>query len=224
MRMKTFVAVVTGLVVSSLTASAATTFYTNDRAGFEAALGALTVEDFNGLVLPNSDSIVFSGITSEGTPSGESRAQNASGTPVADVFNGRLDTSGFDTGIFETITWSFAGVVGIGFDVISGASQTGVTVSGSGFSFDFADFGGIGSGFFGVIIDTGDPLITSLTFQETILADGESTNEIFQLDNVTFSREFAPPGGEVPEPGTMSLLGAGLIALGFVARRKTAKS
>ncbi len=50
----------------------------------------------------------------------------------------------------------------------------------------------------------------------------DKTDSFAKIDNVSITTNGGPGGNEVPEPGTLALLGAGLLGLGLARRRKAA--
>lgn len=119
---------------------------------------------------------------------------------------------------YDSITWDNWGsnVYAIGFNVGGLDTGTGLTIQGN---FDGAANSVIienyvpASGFFGLISSTP---FTSVKLVETNPATDQFNS--FTIDNLILARPTVI--SEVPEPATMVLLGAGLLSIGLVGRKR----
>ncbi|NKB20990.1 MAG: PEP-CTERM sorting domain-containing protein [Alphaproteobacteria bacterium] len=206
-------AVLSALTLSATGASAITTTYINDEAGFlTAAGGGLTTESFESFT-PNGApvaSIATPGFTLEDTGTG----------PFQDDL--RTCPAGFCAGFaFPTdgsiyvhasgqITFNFnTAVNAVAFDVVNIQFQ-GVDLTtnvGDVFNNETVNIGANSLNFIGIVNDT--TAFTSLTVNFT-----NHENSV-AIDRVTFDN-FAV----VPEPGMMTIFGFGLVGLAISRRRK----
>jgi len=126
-------------------------------------------------------------------------------------------TSGleFDSATVNAGSLLFVGGGGIGIDFASTQNHFGVGYPGA-VKFDFfldgvlvetsSRFGGSGAGFFAGV--------TGLTFDRVVISDW--------VDNFVFIDRVYFASVDVPEPGTLALLGLGLVGMGYARRRKVA--
>lgn len=185
----------------------ALSFYT-DRSMFEAALGAVTVVDFNGF--PGQPAS-FDGTSLDVGPftlTGDSTGDRSNMQITGDQAFGNVCGTAACGAIFGYRIAFDAAIRGFGADYELAATSSGLT-----FTINGQTFNGLttfpGTGFFG-FIDT-SPF-------STITVSGE--DEIHQFDNVTFDTAVA---AAVPEPATwaMLILAAGMAG-GALRRRRVA--
>ncbi len=199
-----------------LTASAATTY--TSLASFNtglstASLTADPTETFSSDI-SNAVTITFgNGVKSiaDNTTGGSGFNYVSSGE-----FQGAIGAG--NTVFYDSITWNNWGsnVYAMGFDVGGLATGTGLTIEGN---FDGSPGSVIienyvpSSGFFGIISSTP---FNSVKFVETNPATDQFNS--FTIDNLVLARPTVI--GEVPEPTSMGLMGLGLVAIGFVGRKR----
>jgi hypothetical protein len=199
-------------LASAGAASAAVTEYT-DQTAFDAAASNTSSFNFNGLSAPGSLTL--------GDLSSDNLSFSASGSNVPVLWGGGLFYGG--SSFFSSVSLApgldpaellctLAGATAIGFIygdfADEGALPFTVTLSsGETFSLSTPALAGVDTGFVGFI--SNQP-ITSVTFSD----EGQA----FDLIQVERS-----PGSVVgaPEPGPLSLMAAGLLALAALARRRT---
>ncbi|MFC1748162.1 PEP-CTERM sorting domain-containing protein [Pseudomonadota bacterium] len=187
------------------------TTYT-DEAEFNAAAGAITVEDFTGETAGAFDSRDFGDFTidlmydefgrqPEITTDGELRLQTR-GAHSASTMN-------FDTGItalgFDWRNTDDRDQMGLYFNEYREVPEISFGAAG-------------GSGFFGVIADTAFTL-ASLSDVSNII-DGGSALYYGYIDNIRYS-SISGPSVPVSLPTTLALMGLGLIGVGY-SRKKMA--
>ena len=142
-------------------------------------------------------------------------------------FNSNNPTYATNTNFAHTITLTFAsGVSEIFFDyfgsettthsfLVNGVSRSLLANQGSSTS-------ATGLGF---VVDGGVPVINSISFTFSG-ADGAGAGDQVIFNNLRIVGAAATTsgsnggGGEVPEPSTYALMGAGLLALGYARRKK----
>lgn len=195
-------------LLSAAAVSAAPIYY-NSRASFQAAAGSLSMEGFEG---PGQLGAVH---TYTDFQVSETNGVNAITNYLANsccvnpVTEGRnaiwFDDNGGSIGTFYNFTGG--GVYAFGLDITANEAST-VAIGGAAIS-DSLVLAGNQPQFWGVI-DTSP--ISAITFDA-------SGGPNIGFDDVQYSLS---PSSEVPEPGTVALLGVGLAGIGFVRRRKPA--
>lgn len=125
-----------------------------------------------------------------------------------------INVTAFDPSWLSELTLAFSDTSGNGVFF----SPSDVDDPGTGSYADFADLISLGLDF-----NVGADGILMLEFFDGF-DDGIEPNGIWNSGTITFGIEdiIAPPGNDVPEPGTVLLLGAGLAALGYTSRRRRA--
>jgi PEP-CTERM motif len=104
-------------------------------------------------------------------------------------------------------------------------SSSGVVLSGSGFTFTGASFGGLAGGAIQGGFDIGFDTSNLGNFTEILSFDIESSNsggydQIIGAVTLTLDGNVVSSTPTVPEPGTLSLLVSGVGAVFFVVRRR----
>jgi PEP-CTERM motif len=132
-------------------------------------------------------------------------------TPVIIKFNfagGDFSVAEINDGLFPTIDGSefdFSGVIAGGgtgtWTYTPGAGDPGINF-----------FVAKGGDFFNLFSNLGDPLS-----DDWLTPTNPANDQLFDLSHLTFYD--TDNGGDVPEPTTLLLLGAGLFAAGFARRR-----
>ena len=82
--------------------------------------------------------------------------------------------------------------------------------------------------FFGVTVPVGDSLVVVLATAGTVdptsnIAAGAGTAYNLEVENFS-TTEYGPVASAVPEPSSFAAVGAGLVSLGFAARRRFGKA
>ena len=220
-----------GVAVAGYGYTAALRIFT-DEAAFLAESGPSTVlEDFStaplGSVLPGTSPLFGSLVFSyEGKLDG---GQNDpfDGQPLikdrgeingSREFMGEVNADGTPSGLhFFTFP----------YDVSAFGGTFGGATSGSGLTLIVGDetislrdhLGRPGTGFFGVISDTG---FGGITFGSLPRGSGRNApgSEVFRLDDVYYAEAIPEPAPVIPLPGSVWSLGVGLAALGFIHGRR----
>jgi PEP-CTERM motif len=118
----------------------------------------------------------------------------------------------FDLGV-STNGGPFAGTISVGAG-INGSSTT------------FTDDGSTGTLTSDNTLWTGESLTFTATSASTVLSligETDSAGEFIGLDNVSVNVAPPSPPPSVPEPASMTLLGAGLVGVGVFRRRRSAR-
>lgn len=196
------------LLAASASASAATVTVFTDKAAWEAAAGAYVNENF-------TDTILKAGLTI---------AHNA---PEWAISNGVMkDRFVFASNLATTFNFSNAmKAFGGNFDLTINGAGSGIAINlGGGNIVSFAlpkevpnNLGA--NKFFGFVSDLS---FNSVTFRAGTQVTGSA--ETYSVDNVVFGQGIAnAPASDVPEPGSIALVLAGLGLIGANARRKKNK-
>lgn len=217
--------------IATLPASASLTSFTN-QGSFTTAAGSLTLEDFNSiapfsLATPAAPafSTSFPGFALSGNGNGDfvavaagARPGNLNGTNF--LFWGQQDpVTGASTGnggVGPQFSFTFSSpITAFAFDWNDTDSTDSykITINGTDFATPPFSTAGTASGFFGVVA-TGGETFTSVTFTQNAAG---GIIDPFGLDNLRLS---AAPSGRVPEPGSLSLLAAALLAGAGVFKRR----
>jgi hypothetical protein len=193
MHRKVFLAGAAAIVAVAASANATVTTYT-DEAAFDAALGAVTTEDFSSTTLVPGLSFV-----------------SDAGTVSGGVFNDRVVNGGDQTDFLFA-----GGAYGVGgdFDETPGGFGQGLALSikdGGGNVTSVTQLDGYSGGFFGLISTT------SFTTLEIRGGVTPGSAETYTLDNLQF-------GGAVPEPASWALMLVGFGGLGLALRGRKASA
>jgi hypothetical protein len=160
--------------------------------------------------LTSSNTIMFTGLTAATAKGGDDTTGivvSGSGTPVTFApSSGGIVTAAIEAaGTPQTLTKSWS----VGSDnYVETVSYTSTTNSGTGISVNYI----------GTVTDSASNFVNvpvELNFALSETGTGHVITGAY-----TDSSVFTPPPGKIPEPFSMSLLGMGLVGLGFVRRRR----
>ncbi len=223
------------LVISSIflvltsSASAATITY-SDRVSFEAALGSQVVDDYSAPAYAAGDIIDIPGVGFDiHTDANISSILGETDYVSTGFINNNIITNqfsnaaycagcngSFELGFTTTSVGNSSGVYGVGFDTTPNSNSNSFIAFVTFADNSTANYATPGSNSFWGI--TSDLLITMIHFG---LADGgTTTNGSFAIDNLTIGSN----GSEVPEPGSLVLLGLGSIGVAMIRRKKALTS
>jgi hypothetical protein len=196
-----------GLTTAILIASAsanAVTIYT-DRTTWEAAVAGFNTETFDNTIA-NANSIVLdNGIVSTANPGLLQSGLNNVDSSTAGRYVGRVGVN--NPSHPDSIDWTLTGATNgffgdFGFLNANGLITLGGFDGGAPITIDIASIIGSGGGF-GIV---GDANFSAIRWST------QDQSEYFSIDNFSVAT--------VPEPGTVALLGGGLLAAGLIRRRK----
>jgi len=158
--------------------------------------------------------------------------QNASGTTTSDwVSSGQGITpgSGVSGNFLAVMTWPQTGTGGtLTIEFVGGTILAGGVTPLSFYLNDTEHFKSVSTyGISGNLLETqtlSGPGVVDKTFNtwtvdgihKIVISDSDANG--FELDTLTFGEITA-----IPEPGTLALLGAGLVALGLISRRRRSR-
>lgn len=190
-----------GLFFGMLGSAQATVMIYTDRTSFEAAISGAVTEDFSDTTLASPlSSITGSGAVTPSITGGHLYDIIDNGSSIDTVFN-------FSSGVYSFGgDWDFSpggAGTGIAFTTANGTTTNiGELLNSGGTAF---------TGFWG--------FVSTDAFTSVGLSEGSNPlgiQETYYLDNLTFST--------VPEPGTLALMGVGILGFAFASRRKNSQS
>jgi len=210
---------VLALLVGALPASAYTLTVGGvvvPNGGLTTALSGTTVLTFNSLTTPMTGSFTYNGVAFSGggevilgsssgqfaSPAGDTTNYLVAGGPPSYVGSETLNISGPSSDYFGLYWGSMDTYNTLTF--LNGATVV-ATVTGSEVA-----AGGNANGNQSLLGTNNYVNLFNLPSYDSVVLSSNSPN--FEVDNIAF--------GTVPEPGTLALLGAGLIGIGFIRRRR----
>jgi hypothetical protein len=209
-----------GLLATPMAAQAGLVF---DRSAFEASLDKLVTDDYENsgyVFIQNNDDMTSVLNETRYTSTNNSNLNIVTGGPVGNYYCAGCNGS-FLLDFTSTSVGTTAGVYGVGFDFVNSTSLPYIAyiIYGDGSSENLAlsaNYAPTDSAFtFTFLGITSDLLISSIHFG---LSDGGATGGgYFGIDNLTIG---SITTATVPEPGTLALLGLGLVGMGMRRRIK----